>query len=152
MTDVLRFVNVFFAALVAGGTFFSVWALRPAIRELPAREGLDLHRRTSRRVEMYMPLSGLITLLAAIGVLVADRHVDSDWIVTAVGVGLTLANIALAFTLDVPVTKKLNALPDANFDEAEYTRLSDLWDRFHLVRGLFGFAALGCFIVGALLE
>jgi uncharacterized membrane protein len=152
VVDALRFVNLVCGALVAGGTFFSIWALRPVIRELPPAEGLDLHQRTSQRVEKYMPLSGLVAGLTAIAILVVDRDLDAVWWITAGGLCLTLLNITVAFTFDLPVTKQLNAMSRTDLDQAEYNRVSDRWDFFHIVRAFFGYGALMLFTIAALLE
>jgi uncharacterized membrane protein len=152
VVDVLRFINLACGALVAGGTFFSIWALRPVIRELPPAEGLDLHQRTSQRVEKYMPLAGLVAGLTAIAILALDRDIDAVWWTTAGGLLLTVLNITVAFTFDLPVTKQLNAMSRTSLDEAEYNRVSDRWDFFHVVRAFFGYGALALFTIAALLE
>jgi uncharacterized membrane protein len=152
VTDVLLFIILVCGSFVAGGNVFSVWAVRPAIRTLPPEHGQDVHRRVSARAEKYMPPAGALVALSGIGLLVADRDMDAAWATAAAGLALTLLNIAVAFSVDIPVTKQLGALPLENFDEAESNRLNDRWDRWNVVRGFLGIGALALFIVSALVK
>ena len=99
-----------------------------------------------------MPLAGLVAGLTAIAILAIDRDLDAVWWTTAAGLFLTLLNITVAFTFDLPVTKQLNAMSRTDLDEAEYNRVSDRWDFFHIVRAFFGYGALMLFTIAALLE
>ncbi len=151
MTDALLFVNILCGSLVVGGNFFSIWVLRPTLRAMPAREDLELFRRISRRVEQYMPIAALLVPVTGVAFLLVDRDVDGAWIAMAVGTGLALSSVAL-IPFDLPIAKRLNAMPLDGLDDAEYIRLSARRDGFHLLHLLLGSGTLALSIVSALIE
>jgi uncharacterized membrane protein len=151
MADALLFVNILCGSLVVGGNFFSLWVLRPTLRRMPARDDLELFRLVSRRVEQYMPLTALLVPVTGVAVLLVDRDVDGAWIALAVGTGLALLSVAL-IPFDLPIAKRLNAMPSDALNEEEYARLSGRRDRFHLLHLLLGSGTLALSIVSALIE
>jgi hypothetical protein len=151
MTDSLLFVNILCGSVLVGGSFFSVWVLRPTLRAMPARDDLELFRRVSSRVEQYMPITGLLVPVTGIAVLLIDRDVDAAWVAMAVGTGLALLSVAL-LPFDLPIAKRLNAMQLDALDEVGYARLSERRDRFHLLHLLLGSGTLALSIVSALLR
>jgi uncharacterized membrane protein len=151
MADVLLFVNILCASLVVGGSFFSLWVVRPTLRAMPAREDLELFRGISRRVEQYLPIAGLLVPVTGVAALLVDRNVDGAWTALAIGTGLALSSLALV-PFDLPVAKQLDAMPLDALDDAEYARLSARRDRFHLLHLLLGSGTLALSIVSALIE
>jgi hypothetical protein len=151
MADALLFVNILCASLVVGGNFFSIWVLRPTLRAMSAREDLELFRLVSRRVEKYMPIAALLVPVTGVAVLLVDRDVDGAWTAMAVGTGLALLSVAL-IPFDLPIAKRLDAMPLDDLNEVEYARLSARRDFFHLLHLLLGSGTLALSIVSALIE
>jgi hypothetical protein len=150
LTNVLLFGAILLAAHLYGGTLYAAYALRPVLRKLPSREGLNVHRLTTHRIERYMPQSGVGAGILAVAALIADHDFDLAWWLIAAGFASQVPVAFEAFLVNLPInrvwdTYSLDAIP-----EDEYQRLSARWDRFNAARLFGAFLAIGFYTAAAL--
>lgn len=95
----LLFVAVFFAAIETGGTFVGAYSTRPTLRRLPSDIGLDIHQKTTHRIEQFMPIAFAIAFGSAVAALVLDHEgTEAVFIAIAVACGLVIT-VRLALML-----------------------------------------------------
>jgi hypothetical protein len=65
-SSVLRFVNLFGAALLTGGLIVTVAAMRPALAGLPVSIAVLAQHSVVRWASFYMPICGALTAISAV--------------------------------------------------------------------------------------
>lgn len=150
VADVLRFVNLFSAAIGAGGLAMVLVALVPAKRHLATGPAVDLHQYTTPLIDRYMPQSIAISLLSALLLLIVDfRGLRPATVATVIGAACTLGVSIVSVRFNFPINRTI-AKWSVEAVPAEYPTLRQRWDRLHLIRTAFAVVALACYIIGAI--
>ena len=152
LTDVLRFVNLFCAALSTGGLVMVFMVIAPILRRWPAHLSVPLHQAVDKLPDVYMRPATAISGLAAIVLLILhpDFQRATTWL-TLVGL---LGSIGIAFTselFNIPVNRiirswTVDAIP------ADYPQLRRRWDRYNAIRTSCSVLAMVCYIGAALAQ
>jgi hypothetical protein len=147
----LRFVNVFLAAIVAGGQLLVLLAIVPVKRQWPQELSLKLHQdMLIVPPDRYLKPSVGAMFATAILILALRRDfTEPSGIFTAVGLASTIGVMITAqfwnfATNRVVRTLSLEPVP------AEYAKLAQRWDTAHAVRTGFGVAAFVCYLIAGL--
>lgn len=146
MEEILRFLNVFAAAISAGILFAVLVGVVPTVRSLSAKAGHAFHLQFDHRVDLYNPLLVVLAIGTAIAALVLDRD-------SAAATALTVAGIAGSACLGVvsvlacmPINREVGRWSNEAVDDGEWRRLRARWNRFHLIRTLGSLVALGSYV------
>jgi len=147
----LHFVNVFAAAVVAGGLVAVLLVIVPVKQALPHRLSVEIHlAMLGHQIDRYMKPAGLVAAITGL-VLLAMMPERSPLRVAPQVVGL-LGMIGVVITsryYNVPSNRRmaewdLNALPPG------YAEWRARWDRIHVVRTTSGLVALAGYLASAL--
>ena len=151
MRPLLHFVNVFAAAIVAGGLVAVLLVIVPVKRAFPPRLSVQIHlAMLGNQIDRYMKPFGIVAGLSGLALLALMPAYTALRVVPQL-VGL-LGSIGVIITsryYNVPsnrtmTTWDLDALPPG------YPEWRDRWDRVHLLRTTSGLAALAGYLANAL--
>lgn len=149
----LQFINLFSAALVAGGQVAVLLVIIPVKRAWPTELSVKLHvAMLGHQIDRYMKPSGIISIVAA-ALLLVLRHM-----VPPVSIAFTL--VGMVGTLGVIITSryfnvKTNAMMDTwSLDDipADYPSIRDRWDRVHTIRASCGVLAFSAYAIAIILR
>src|SRR5215210_4159236 len=138
--EILQFVVVVSAAIVAGGQLFCLLAVLPAMRY----DGWDLgfsvkvHQDAlTVRPHRYLRVAGGFPILGAIALLIVNGDLgDTAMVLTIVGLVMTVIN-AVVSSREWPINDEINSWrgnPDPAPAEERYPALRRKWDVQHLIR------------------
>lgn len=150
LSDLLRFVNLFCAA-IAAGTFVTVLlALIPIVDRLTPSMGLQVRQGLDPLVDRYNPPAVAAAMLTALAILAVrddlTRVATVLYLVGVAGMG-GVAVMSLGFNMRI---NRLLAGWSPEAVPAEYKPVLQRWNRYHRVRTGFGLVALGSFIAATL--
>ena len=153
LIEAVTFVNVFAAALVAGGQTCVLMVIVPVKRRWAARPSVELHiAMLGHQIDRYMKPSGIVSGLTAILIL-ALVPARTAAVVTPMVLGMigTLGVVVTSRYFNVIANRSmlawnLDALP------ADYPAFRDRWDRVHFIRTWFGALGLAGYLTGAILR
>jgi hypothetical protein len=153
LLNVLVFVNVFAAALVAGGQVAVLMVIVPVKRRLPARASVELHlAMLGHQIDRYMRPSGIVSGLTAFAIL-ALLPARPPAVVVPILLGLvgTLGVVITSRYFNVRTNRamagwSLEALP------ADYPAIRARWDRVHSIRTCFGALGLAGYLTSVILR
>ena len=151
--DVLTFVNVFAAALVAGGQTAVLMVIVPVKRRWPVRASVELHlAMLGHQIDRYMKPSGIVSGLTALAIL-ALLPARTPAVVATMVLGMlgTLGVIITSRFFNVRANRSmeswsLDALPP------DYDAFRDRWDRVHTIRTGCGALGLAGYLTSAILR
>lgn len=150
----LRWLNLFLAALVAGGQVLVLLAIVPVKRRMPLERSFALHQdlliEPPDRYLRPAVLGMLLTALALLGAQAARRTVASPagaW--TALGLAATAGTMGAAAAYNFPINRVLDASACAAMP-ADYAALQGRWDKGHTLRTACGVLAFACYLAAAL--
>jgi hypothetical protein len=162
LVQILRFINLFAAALVAGGQVCVLLVIMPTKRRFATRDSVLVHNAMlGHQIDYYMKPSGITSGLSAIAILLLGGLIGRLLPASAIyfyllGLLGTGGVVILSRFFNVPTNAmmsqwSLDAIPD------NYPDVRRRWDLVHTIRaccGVLGFvgytlAALAC-INGAL--
>lgn len=148
LVGVIQFVNLFAAALVAGGQVCVLLVIVPTKRQFPTRMSVEVHNAMlGHQIDYYMKPSGITSLLTAIAVVLLG--------LPAVG-WISLPDISLLFyclgmlgTVGVIICSRFfNVKTNAMMAKWELDRIPDnypevrrKWDLVHTIRASCGVTA-----------
>jgi hypothetical protein len=147
-TVVLRFLNVFLAALSAGTLWAMLVSLVPLTGSLPAAAGLATRRAFEKGIDRYNPACTVLSALTALAILLLDsgltatnRAAMTSGVTASLAVGIT--SVAWARPVDHRMGR------DEDPPAPDYVALRSRWAAAHAVRTVAALIALGCYIVAA---
>jgi hypothetical protein len=152
--EILQFVVVVSAAIVAGGQLFCLLAVLPAMRY----DGWDLgfsvkvHQDAlTVRPHRYLRVAGAFPIFGAIAILAIERSLDLAMVLTMLGLALSLVN-AVVSSREWPINDEINSWRSNPGPAAErYPVLRRKWDVQHLIRTTASLLAMALFSVAAIL-
>jgi hypothetical protein len=149
---VLRFVNVFVAAIAAGTLTAMQVGLVPLVRSIPEGTGLAVRRAFEGRIDRYEPVCVALSAATAICLLILGRGMTPRTrLLMAIGLAGSLAVGVTSLGWNNPIDHRMGPSAEAPLPP-EYASLREKWEKGHLVRTAAGVAALGCYIVAGLLD
>lgn len=148
---VARLINLLLSGLLAGNEFASLVATHPALHTLPPLARLQAEQAVYRRLGRYMPAFIVATLASFLPPLAAERDRRAPaFRATLAGLACHLAMFAITLTGNIPLSRRLVALPPAESSDAEFLALRARWDRLHRARNALNIAGFLCAALGAL--
>ncbi len=153
LLDVLRFINIFGWAIVAGGIGMVFMVVIPGMRRMKAAESLQVHRAMlSDLLDRYLPLANTIACIAAILILILYRNLTTVTIISYItGLVASLLVTVPGILFKIPTNRKFARL-DAGMVPEDYPELRQRWDTIHILQTLSAAIALACFIIAALAD
>jgi uncharacterized membrane protein len=145
-----RFVHLLLAGVLTGNEFGSWVAVHPALDTLPARHRLPAEQALYRRYGRVMPVLMTATLAAAGPVLARTPRGSPAHGPTVASTACYAAMLAVTLTGNLPLNRRLLALPDTAAAHAELARLRSRWDRLHSVRNVLNLGGLALAVAAAL--
>jgi hypothetical protein len=154
---VLCFVNVFAAAIVAGGQVVVLLVIIPTKRRFATRVSVEVHNAMlGHQIDRFMKPAGIVSMATAVAILVLhllnvltlSRASVAAYLVGIVG---TTGVIIMSRFFNVPTNRmmeqwSLDAIPE------NYPMIRDRWDLVHTIRDSFGVLALTGYLAAALLR
>ena len=153
LVDLLTFVNVFAAALVAGGQVCVLMVIVPVKRLWPVRSSVELHlAMLGHQIDRYMKPSGIVSALTAIAIL-ALVPARTPAVVAPMVAGM-LGTLGVIITSRYFNVRANRAMTTWNLDALppDYPAFRDRWDRVHYIRTWCGALGLAGYLAGAILR
>lgn len=159
---VLRIINIFCAALTAGGLMMVLMAVYPAVF-LPAwwpfskkvfepQTVAEIHRAIDLLPDAYMRPSTVISGLTALIIIIEliQSHRLTSFITTCTVIGLigTVGVVLTSEFFNVPINRIVHGWKDG-YVSPDYPRMLARWGFFHFVRTSSSLLALVCYIMAA---
>jgi hypothetical protein len=145
IADVLQFLNLCLAAVVAGGMIVVAAAIIPARARLPVGSAVALHQITTQRIDRFMPPAAILSGATA-AVLLALAEADAALII---GIAATAAVGAISAALNIPVNRRIATwVPDA--PPPDHGAVFRRWNSVHRARTVIAMVALAAYIIAAL--
>jgi uncharacterized membrane protein len=146
----VSFINLFCAAISAGGLVMVFMVIAPILRKWPDNMSVPLHQAVDRLPDNYMRPSTAISGVAAITLLILNPDFQkAATIFTLVGL---LGTLGIAFTsefFNIPVNRIVRTWT-VDTVPADYPQLRRRWDRYNATRTISSVVALICYIIAAL--
>jgi hypothetical protein len=153
--QVLRFINLFAAAIVAGGQIYVFMVLIPTKRQFATPVSVQVHNAMlGHQTDRYMKPAGLVSGISALVILVLAwagyYHLATSSIVfTFIGLAGTLGVAITSRYFNVPtnammLTWSLDNIP------AEYPQIRGRWDLVHTIRMSCGVLAFTAYLLATL--
>jgi hypothetical protein len=148
---VLTWINLFAAALGAGGQFFCLMTLIPARRGWTPEVGAKVHQDAMTALpDRYLKAVAVVALLSGAAIAALERS-GLPTLLSLVGVAGQAANGVISARWEWPINREINSWRGGAVPE-RYTALRDEWDQKHLWRTTASLAALASFILAAVLR
>jgi uncharacterized membrane protein len=148
---IARLVNLVLAGMLTGNEFSTLAATHPALNTLPPLARLQAEQAVYRRNGRLMPGYMLATVVSFLPVLAIERAPRSPaFRYTLAGMACFVAMLGITLTRNLPINRRLEALPASETSDAEFRALRDRWDRLHAARNLLNIAGLVCACLGAM--
>jgi hypothetical protein len=146
--NVVRFVNVFSAGLVAGAMMMELGILIPTVRALPHAALLALHRGIAPRATKLISPFGALATIAGIVVVLQHDFDDSATLLTIAGLAVWIAAVLTTFLFYLPAVQAIlgwgeDAPPDRDAIIAR-------WATTHTTRAVLFGTGFGLFVAAAL--
>ncbi|HXG13237.1 MAG TPA: DUF1772 domain-containing protein [Gemmataceae bacterium] len=155
LVQLLRFVNVFAAAVVGGGQLCVLLVIVPTKRQFSTRTSVEVHNAMlGHQIDYYMKPSGITSGLTAIALILLGAFQAYP----LPAVSLVFYGLGLLGTAGVVITSRYFNVPmnrmmltwDLDKIPENYPELRKRWDTVHTIRascGLWGFA---CYLIAVL--
>lgn len=146
-----RLANLILAGMLTGNEFSGLLAVYPALGTVspPARLQAEqaIYRRYGRIMPFYM--SATIASFLPVLALVRDRR-SPAFRFTLAGMLCFAAMLGVTLTRNLPINKRIEALPATEGSYHEFRELRERWDRLHTARNLLNITGLACASLGVL--
>jgi hypothetical protein len=150
LVQTLRLINIFCAAINAGGMVLVLVVDDPLNRKFPLSLYVPFHRATGRTVHQYMRPITILSGLAAVLILVLDRDLNAGAAaLTLAGLVCTLVVILVSQLWLIPMNPIIHAW-SAEAPPADHLAVRQRWDGYHALRTAAGSLALVLYIAAAL--
>jgi uncharacterized membrane protein len=150
VVHVLRFINIFCAAITCGGLVMVGMAVYPAMKQFEPKITAQIHRAIDLLPDAYMRPSTIITGIAALLILIL--HTDLrlfTTVFTIIGLAGTLGIIITSEFFNVRINAVVHGWKD-DYVAPEYPQMLQRWGRFHWIRTTCSLVALVCYIIAGL--
>ncbi|MBZ5566723.1 MAG: DUF1772 domain-containing protein [Acidobacteriia bacterium] len=151
LVDIFRFVNIFCAAITAGGLVMVLMGVYPAMRTFEPKMTARIHQAIDLLPDSYMRPS---TILSGVcGVLILVLHGARTPLILAyyvIGILGTLGIIVTSEFFNVRINAVVKSWAQKDYVAPEYPAMLDRWHRFHIVRTSSSLLALTCYLVAEL--
>jgi hypothetical protein len=148
---IARLANLMLAGMLTGNEFSGLLAIYPALGALPPLARLQAEQAIYRRYGGIMPFYMSATLASFLPVLALARAPASRASrFTLAGMTCFAGMLGITLTGNLPLNKRIEALPAEEASYEEFRELRGRWDRLHTVRNLLNVAGLVCTCLGAL--
>lgn len=137
---VIRFLNIFCAAITSGGMVIVTIAVYPAMKQLEPAMGARIHRAIDLRPDAYMRASVVTALVSGVLLLWRGRT-PATRAITAAGLLSNVGIMATSKIFCLPINQVVQSWPD-DYAAPEYPQLLSRWGTFHLVRTISSVVAL----------
>lgn len=149
---VLRFFNIFLAAIGTGTMIAMLVGLIPLVRSLPAGDGLAARRAFEQRIDRYQPVCVMLSAATALSILFLGRRITTpSRILTAIGLAGSLTVGVTSVAWNNRIDHRMGPRSEDPLPP-EYAVLRAKWERGHLVRTVAAVLALSCYIVAGLVD
>jgi uncharacterized membrane protein len=146
----LRFINILAAGVNAGGILLILMAVVPTVRSLPPSIGLRLHRAVNPRGDRYLPITVVMSGLAAVAILIVHYQLSTTAVVfTIIGLIGTFGVFFTSVFFDVPLSRTMHSWSTDSVP-SEYAAALARWDRIHTLRTASACLALICYLIAGL--
>lgn len=145
--DVIAFVGLFFAGLLAGAEYAVRWGVRRPLSVLPDRQHIEFRQALIRRLRIAVPAVYVPALATAIAGTVWNAGGSGSGFQCA-GAAALLVWTVTTFAGTVPINAGVLAWrPDA--PPHDWHEVIRRWERLDAVRTWAAAAAFACFLAGA---
>ena len=152
LVDIIRFVNVFTAAITCGGLVMVGMAVYPAMKTFQPVITAQMHRAIDLLPDAYMRPSTVTSTVSAILLLLLRSHLTpASTALTAVGLLGSLGVILDSEFFNVPINRIVHSW-SYDYAPPEYPQMLARWGRFHWVRTTCSLVALSCYLIAAIVE
>jgi Domain of unknown function (DUF1772) len=151
VVEVLRFINVFAAGIVAGGQMLVLLTTARIIRGLAPSLSIQMHQAIlDDHADRHMPPAALIAVISGAVILILHHQLThTSGAFTTAGVVCALGVALVSLSLVQRSNQQIRRWSEGSaVDAALVARRA--WDRAQVLRTTLGVAALACFIIGAL--
>ncbi|QHT71649.1 DUF1772 domain-containing protein [Rhodocytophaga rosea] len=145
LLTIVRFLNIFLAALVAG-TIFGIW-LGYDPHTLSASTYVEQQQNTIRALNVLMPLLGFITILVTALSAYLQRAQKAILLTLLMAAVLLIASGLITRFGNQPINSIVMTW-NASSPPVNWTQLRDQWWFLHMLRTFFSVVAL-CLIIAA---
>ena len=148
-----RFINLLLTGVLTGNEFGGFVGFHPALYELPTEAHARAERAITSRFGKIMPpfMTAAIVSFVPILSLVRDRRSPSFYF-TLVGMLCYMAMLALTFSGNMPVNRRMIEMDPGTVSSEELIALRRRWDRFHTARNVLNFLGFASALLGMISE
>ena len=152
----MRFINVFSAAMVAGGQLTVLWVIIPVKRELDLSLSVRIHQAMlGHQIDRFMRPFGILSILSALFILALGLF----RLLQISGLSLGVESLGILGTIGVILTSRYGNVRTNRVIEGwslagipkEYPQMRNRWDAIHAVRTLCGVVALSSYLFAGLM-
>jgi hypothetical protein len=149
--EVLRFINLLLAGIVAGGQVLVLLTTTRVIRGLTPALAIQMHQAIlDDHADKHMPPAAFIATLSALIILIVHYHLShTSGIFTALGILCTVGVIGVSLSLVRRSNEQIHGWSEGTATEGAL-QARQAWDRAQTFRTALGVAALASYIIGAL--
>jgi uncharacterized membrane protein len=148
MLEVVRFVNVVLAGLLAGNELGTKVAVHPALERLGVPERIRAEQEVTRRYAAIMPF-WMSSVVGSCVLALALARGKPGFLPTLAGTACFVGMMASTLVGNVPINDRVLELSPET-DGEEFAELRERWDRLHTLRVALNVAGLAFLCVGAL--
>jgi uncharacterized membrane protein len=149
-SNVVRFINLVLAGMLAGNEF-STWAVvHPSLGKLGPEERIRAEQEVTRRFAAIMPVWMGSTVASCVVALLFSRG-TAGFRSTLFGTVCSVGMLTSTRIGNVPINNRLLEL-DPERDQEEFARLRKRWDRLHTLRVALNVTGLAFLVAGALAD
>lgn len=146
----IRFINIFCAAITAGGLVMVGMAVYPAMKTFEPRITARMHRAIDLLPDRYMRPSTITSVVTAVLLLILGRK-EQPKATKYTAVGL-LGSLGIIFTsefFNVRINRIVHSWSD-DYTAPEYPQMLERWGKFHVVRTTSSLVALVSYILAGM--
>jgi uncharacterized membrane protein len=152
LVSIIRFINMFSAAITCGGLVMVGMAVYPAMKTFQPVITAQMHRAIDLLPDAYMRPSTITSTATALLLLVLRSHLTpTSTALTAVGLLGSLGVILDSEFGNVPINRIVRGWP-YDYAPPEYPQILARWGIFHWVRTTCSLVALTCYLIAGLIE
>ena len=140
-------IVLLFAALATGGLMVNWIGLGRAMSRVSESTYVEFHQATNHTFNPYMPIVVVGAILGGIVLAILSQGIHSlSGQLAIAGSVCYVAVLAIALSTDVRINKQI-AHCSVQSPPDDWALIRARWVRFHVVRTLFSFPGLACYIL-----
>ena len=148
--DVLRFINLFAQAFMAGSMNWVWMVTLPALKRMTERESVRTHQTQFDDLpDRFLPLLGITSVVSTTAILILADLTPRATLFYSIGLVAMIVVGLLTFFLNVPTNRMIRHWsPDAI--PQNYPAIRRRWNLVHGTRVVLAGIAMACFIIATL--